>query len=128
MLGNCLRCLHPHQCGSLLHRRVPPRIGNDIDVILGTPWLASLGCLTWDFATMEFSYYRPGRLLHFTTARPRCSTPTVIALPPPTPLQRATREAAPSPPHEVTLRATRSRRPTAFDRIDDTAPVFAEMR
>jgi hypothetical protein len=28
-------------------------IGNDVDVILGTPWLAALVHVTWDFATMQ---------------------------------------------------------------------------
>jgi predicted aspartyl protease len=28
-------------------------IGNDVDIFLGTPWLASLGRLTWDFSTMQ---------------------------------------------------------------------------
>jgi hypothetical protein len=28
-------------------------IENDIDIVLGTPWLAGLGHLTWDFTTME---------------------------------------------------------------------------
>ena len=28
-------------------------IGNHVDIFLGTPWLAGLGRLTWDFSTME---------------------------------------------------------------------------
>ena len=45
-------------------------IGNDIDIILGTPWLAGLGCLTWDFSTMELQYIRNGYPITFTTVRP----------------------------------------------------------
>jgi hypothetical protein len=33
-------------------------IGNDIDIIPGTPWLASLGLLTWDFSTLQLQYHR----------------------------------------------------------------------
>jgi hypothetical protein len=31
-------------------------IGNNI--IIGTPWLAGLRCLTWDFTTMQLQYIR----------------------------------------------------------------------
>ena len=41
-------------------------IGNDVDIILSTPWLASLGRLTWDFTTM-LQYVRNGSLFTFTT-------------------------------------------------------------
>jgi predicted aspartyl protease len=42
-------------------------IGNNVDIILGTPWLAGLRRLTWDFSTMELQYYRNGQPITFTT-------------------------------------------------------------
>jgi hypothetical protein len=42
-------------------------IGNDIDVVLGTPWLASLGRLTWDFTTMDLQYHDRGRPVTLTS-------------------------------------------------------------
>jgi hypothetical protein len=44
-------------------------IGNDVNIILGTPWLASLGHVTWDFTTMQLQYVRNGRLFTFTTVQ-----------------------------------------------------------
>jgi predicted aspartyl protease len=35
-------------------------IGNDINVVLGTLWLASLRCLMWDFTSMELEYHDRG--------------------------------------------------------------------
>lgn len=52
-------------------------IGNDIDIILGTPWLASLGRVTWDFSTMEFEYHRNRHPTSFTIVRPRRAMATV---------------------------------------------------
>ena len=44
-------------------------IGNDVAIILGTPWLASLGRLTWDFTTTQLQYVRNERLFTFTTTQ-----------------------------------------------------------
>jgi hypothetical protein len=43
-------------------------ISNDVDIILGTPWLAGLGRLTWDFTTVRLQYICNGRPFTFTTA------------------------------------------------------------
>jgi hypothetical protein len=67
-------------------------IGNDIDVILGTPWLARLGCLTWDFTTMELQYHDHGRPVTFASLRPQRRPTMVLALPAPAPIRRAARE------------------------------------
>ena len=64
-------------------------IGNDIDIILGTPWLASLGCLTWDFTRMELQYFHNGHPITFTMAQQRRPPSTVLALPTPPPRRRA---------------------------------------
>ena len=53
-------------------------IGNDVDIILGTPWLASLGRLTWDFTTMQLQYVRNGRLFTFTTVQRQHTLATVL--------------------------------------------------
>jgi hypothetical protein len=70
-------------------------IGNDVDVVLGTPWLASLGRVTWDFTDMEMLYFRDGRPHTFHAAHHR-QVPTLVralsALPP------VVRTPDPSPP------------------------------
>jgi hypothetical protein len=40
-------------------------IGNNIDVILGTPWLASFGCVTQDFPNIERQYVCNRQLFSF---------------------------------------------------------------
>ena len=42
--------------------------GNDIDIVLGTPWLAGLGRVHWDFTNMELQYFSNGHPTNFTTA------------------------------------------------------------
>ena len=61
-------------------------IGNDIDIILGTPWLAGLGCLTWDFSTMELQYFHNGHPITFTIVQPRHAPAIIHALPAPPPI------------------------------------------
>lgn len=102
-------------------------IGNDIDIILGTPWLASLGRLTWDF-TMEFEYYRNGNPTSFTTIRPRWTSATVRALLAPPPIQRVPQEAATSPPRDVMMPASHSRYATALNQVNATDAVFDWLR
>jgi hypothetical protein len=105
-------------------------IGNDIDVVLGTPWLASLGRLTWDF-TMELQYHERGRPITLTSLRPQCRPTTVLALPAPGAIRRADRQhqATPSPPRGIALRASRSRHPNALDHFGSiSVPVFTELR
>jgi hypothetical protein len=55
--------------------------GDGIDIFLGTPWLADLGGLTWDFSTMELQNYRNRRPISFTIILPRRSPWTVLTLP-----------------------------------------------
>lgn len=40
-------------------------IGNDIDVILGTPWLARIGIITWNFESMAMQFHRNGCNINF---------------------------------------------------------------
>jgi hypothetical protein len=106
-------------------------IGNDIDVILGTPWLARLGCLTWDLTTMELQYHDHGCPVTFASLRPQRRLTMVLALPAPAPIRRAAREhqAPSSPPCNITLRASRSKRPNALDQFSSICvPVFTELR
>lgn len=42
-------------------------ISNDIDVILGTPWLADIGSITWNFASLEMEFQRNGQTITFTS-------------------------------------------------------------
>lgn len=54
-------------------------IGKDINVVLGTPWSASLRRLTWDFTSMELQYH--DRSCAVTPAREHQSSPSSAALP-----------------------------------------------
>ena len=83
----------------------PLDIGNDVDIILSTPWLASLGRLTWDFTTMQLQYVRNGRLFTFTTVQRRHTPATVLALLAPPPIERATRATTLPPPGNMLSRA-----------------------
>ena len=62
----------------------PFEIGNNIDVILGTPWLADLGCFTWDFSTTELHYFRNGRSIYFNAIRAAPAHPRGHPRPPST--------------------------------------------
>jgi hypothetical protein len=80
-------------------------IGNDIDVVLGTPWLASLGRVTWDFTSMELLYFRNG-YLHINCAALRRQTPTtVLTLPAPHPMLCDAWTSPPHSPHNVMNRS-----------------------
>lgn len=60
-------------------------IGNDIDVILGAPWLAGLGRITWDFMDLELHYIKNGRshtLLAQCQHRTQPSMRALLAPPP----------------------------------------------
>jgi hypothetical protein len=103
-------------------------IGNDIDIVLGTPWLASLGCPTWDFTTMEFQYFHNSHLITFTMAQQRRPPSTVLALPAPPPMRRARREAILSLPCDIMNRANHLRRPNALDHVDADNFVLASLR
>jgi hypothetical protein len=70
-------------------------IGNDIDVILGTPWLASLGRVVFDFTDMELQYVRNGRKHTFHATLRRQAPTTVLALPVPPTMVRAAQTSPP---------------------------------
>lgn len=55
-------------------------IGNDIDVILGIPWLAILGCVAWDFTEGELQYVCNGHPHTFRAPLRHHVLTTVIAL------------------------------------------------
>ena len=101
-------------------------IGNDVDVILGTPWLAGLGRLTWDFSTMELQYINNSHPITFTTMQTRCTPATVHALPVPPPICRV-QEEAPLPPHNILSRASQACHPNAPDYIDTTNVIFEHL-
>jgi hypothetical protein len=102
-------------------------IGNDVDIILGTPWLTNLGRLTWDFSTMELQYIRNGHHITFMTIQLRHAMATVRALPAPPPIWLATQEGAPPPPRNILNRANRARRPNTLDYIDTTNVIFEHL-
>lgn len=110
-------------------------IGNDINVILGTPWLA-LKCFTWDFSTIELQYYRNGHSISIAAVQPRRAPATVLALLAPPPITRTRQEqpalpqlqAPSSPPRNITNRASRLGRPDALDNIGTIALVFDNLR
>jgi hypothetical protein len=103
-------------------------IGNDIDIVLGTPWLASLGCLTEVFTTMELHCYHNGHPITFTNFKPRRTPATVFAPPVPPPVRRAPRAAPPSPPRDIMNRASRAGCLNALDHVDTTSSIFASLR
>jgi hypothetical protein len=104
-------------------------IGNDVNIILGTPWFAGLGRLTWDFSAMELQHFRNSHPITFTTVHPRHAPATIRALPAPPLIKRATQEAMSlSPPRNILNRANRARRPNALDYIDTTNIIFEHLR
>lgn len=103
-------------------------ISNDIDIVLGKPWLADLECLNWDFNNMELQYFRNGHLVNFTTTRPRWTSTMVHTLPAPPPIAWAPLAAPPSPAGDITNHTCRCRRPNALDYINSTNVVFTNLR
>ena len=87
-------------------------IGNNVDIILDTAWLVGLGCLTWDFSTMELQYINNGHPITFTTMQPQRTLATVHALPAPPPIYQV-QEEAPLPPRNILSRASQARHPNA---------------
>jgi hypothetical protein len=39
-------------------------MGNAVDIILGTPWLANMGIIAWNFELMEMQFQRNGRTIN----------------------------------------------------------------
>jgi hypothetical protein len=39
-------------------------MGNDVDIILGTPWLANMGIIAWNFELMEMQFQRNGHTIN----------------------------------------------------------------
>jgi hypothetical protein len=101
--------------------------GNDIDIVLGTPWLASLGRLTGVFTTMELHYYRNRHPIAFTNIKPRRTPATVLALPVSPPIRRAPRAPPPSMPHDI-MNRSRAGRLNALDHVDTANSIFASIR
>nr|AWA44959.1 hypothetical protein LOC101753448 [Saccharum spontaneum] len=101
-------------------------IGNDVNVILSTPWLAGLVRVTWDFATMQLQHIRNGHPVTFTTACPQQAKLTVLALPAPPSIRQA-REMAPPPPRNILSKASRACLPNALDFIDSSDIIFEHL-
>jgi hypothetical protein len=80
-------------------------IDNDIDVVLGTPWLESLGCVTWDFTSMELLYFRNECPHTFHAALCHQTPTTVLPLPVPQPMVRDARTSPSHPPRNVMNRS-----------------------
>jgi hypothetical protein len=96
-------------------------IGNNI--IIDTPWLAGLRCLTWDFTTMQLQYICNRRLFTVTTVQRRHAPATILALPAPPPIERATRDVARPPPRNILSRPSRVRHPNALNLISTWGAV-----
>ena len=77
---------------------------------------------------MQLQYVRNGRLFTFTTVQRRHTPATVLALPAPPPIERATRTATLPPPRNILSRASRARHPNALDYIDMIDVIFDHMR
>jgi hypothetical protein len=77
----------------------------DFDVVLGTPWLASLGRVVFDFTDMELQYIRNGRKHTFHATLRRQAPTTVLALPAPPPMVHAAQTSPPLPPSNVMNRS-----------------------
>jgi hypothetical protein len=106
-------------------------IGNDVDVILGTPWLASLGSVVWDFTNMELQYVCNRRPHIFHAPLRRQVSTTVLALPAPLPIVRAGRTSPPPRPRNVMNRAHRARLPNALDPLmtptTSSSPTYTRL-
>lgn len=67
-------------------------ITNDVDIILGMPWLVDLGRVTWDLSKLEMQFQHAGHVVTFTGIHPRRQAQTVVALPAPPPITPAPRQ------------------------------------
>lgn len=102
-------------------------IGNDIDVILGAPWLASLGRITWDFSNLELRYTSNGWLHTLTAIRQHRVQSTVQALPAPPPMVQTNSENRST--DNPMNRSNRARLPNATDFIKNSeAAIFSHIR
>lgn len=46
-------------------------ISNNIDVILSMPWMADIGSITWNFASLEMQFQRNSQTITFTSIQDR---------------------------------------------------------
>ena len=104
-------------------------ISNNIDVVLGMPWLISLGHVMWDFTTMELLYFRNG-CPNMLCTTPHCQVhTTVLALSAPQPMTHTTWTSTPHLPHTMINRSQRARLPNVVDHIDNPNNIiFTKMR
>lgn len=89
-------------------------IGNDIDVILGTPWLANIGIITWNFTSLEMQFQRNGHTVNLSSLQDHYLDQHVLALPAPALIQplpaQGGQQLQPLPqPHYNLLQATMPR-------------------
>jgi hypothetical protein len=98
-------------------------------MVLGTPWLASLGRVTWDFTSMEQLYFHNGRLHTFCVALRRQTPTMVLSLSTPQPMVHDAQTSPPHPPRNVMNRSQRACLPNALDFIDDpNTIIFMHIR
>jgi hypothetical protein len=83
-------------------------ISYDFDVVLGTPWLASLGHVVFDFTDMELQYICNGRKHTFHATLCRQAPTIVLALSAPPPMVRVAQTSPPLPPRNVMNRSQRA--------------------
>jgi hypothetical protein len=101
---------------------------NDINIILGTLWLANLSRLTWDFSAMELQYYCDRRPISFTTVLPQHAPQPVLALPAPAPREQPAPSQAPSlPPRRITNQVSQISLHNALTYINTISAVFGRL-
>ena len=99
-------------------------IGNNFYVMLSMPWLTSLGCITWDFTTMELLYFRNGHPYRLHTMPRRQAPTTILALPTHQPMLRISWTSTTHVPHTVMNRAQCAHLPNALDNIDNLGDII----
>lgn len=106
--------------------------GNDVDVILSTPWLADIDNILWNFASLEIQFRRGEGTITFTSVQDRRPLQHVLALPALAPILLAPRQVVPPPrspsppplPHYDMTRPTTPRQPNTLDKISSRATIF----
>jgi hypothetical protein len=99
-------------------------IDDNIDVVLGMPWLTRLGCVAWDVNAMELLYYHNGRANIFRAAPRHQASSTMLALPAPQPMVHLAWSSSTHVPQIVINRSQHARYPTALDNVNNMDDVI----
>ena len=100
-------------------------IGNDIDIILGTPWLTNIGIITWNFESIEMQFQRNDCTIKLSGIQNPHERRIVLALPAPVPIQPLPVQGGQQQqPHYNMLLTSTPWQPNALDRISSQSVVF----